>query len=104
MVLGIRLRMEGTVTRRIVGDGAVRAVVTVGLVVALWSRDSRRAAAGVVAILLADRWRSRHSCDHRRQSLVVVNAGAVAMCGGTVTVLGNAIGVQDLNDGDGSGR
>ena len=79
--------MEGTMRQRLVASGAVRAVVSVGLAWALWPRDPRRAVAGAILLLLtAERW--------RKQSPVVINAGAVAMSGGTVTVGGNAIGIQ----------
>ena len=84
--------------QRQVASGVVRAIVTAGLAWALWSEDPRRAASGIVLVLVADRW-----CDEQK-SPVVLNAGAVAMSGGTVTVLGNAIGIQELSDGDGRER
>ncbi len=83
--------------QRLVASGAVRVVVSAGLAWVLWPRDPRRAAAGAVfLVLIAERL--------RKQSSVVINAGAVAMSGGTVTVGGNAIGNQGPNDGDRSER
>ncbi|HST64922.1 MAG TPA: hypothetical protein VLM05_07015 [Mycobacteriales bacterium] len=84
--------------QRLVAGGVVRAVVVVGVAWALLPRDpGRRAAVGAILLVLtAERWRNR--------APVVINAGVVAMSGGTVTVGGNAIGFQDPLDGDRSER
>lgn len=86
--------------QRLVASGVVRAVVTAGTAWALWSKDPARMVAGIAVILVADRWRSHHSVVGSGRSLVV-NVGAVAMSGGSVTVLGNAGGIQHIRDGSG---
>jgi hypothetical protein len=75
-------------------------VVMTGAAWALWSKDPARAVAGIAVVLVADRWRSHHSVSVAGRSLVV-NVGAVAMSGGSVTVLGNAGGIQHIRDGSG---
>ncbi|HEY6749523.1 MAG TPA: hypothetical protein VI357_27870 [Mycobacteriales bacterium] len=74
--------------------------MTAGTAWALWSREPARVVAGIAVILVADRWRSHHSVVVSGPSLVV-NVGAVAMSGGSVTVLGNAGGIQHIQDGSG---
>jgi hypothetical protein len=86
--------------QRLVAGGVGRAVVMAGAAWALWARDPARAVAGIAVVLVADRWRSHHVAVVAGRSLVV-NVGAVAVGGGSVTVLGNAGGIQHIRDGSG---
>jgi hypothetical protein len=86
--------------QRLVAGGMARAAVMAGAAWVLWSRDPARAVAGIAVVLIADRWRTHPVAVVAGRSLMV-NAGAVAMSGGVVTVLGNAGGIQHVDDGSG---
>ena len=56
-----------------------------------WRSAALAAFVALLVVGIYDRWTRRRRPGHRA---VVLNAGAIALDGGTVTVIGSAAGVQ----------
>lgn len=87
---------------RLLASGVVRAGAVSGFSTAVGAGDGRWAAVGIVIVLVAgicDGWLSQRAWDRRfvatecpHRQLTIVNAGAVATNGATMTVIGPVIG------------